>query len=69
MSKKPPNYRLYDEKIIMLRELGRTRQEIADELGLTKLQIKNWIFRYNKRQAEIAAEKGIVQLGGESLTA
>ena len=26
-----------------------TRQEIADELGLEKEQIKNWIARYNRR--------------------
>ena len=35
--------------IISLREAGLTRQEIADELGLTKVQIKSWINRYNRR--------------------
>ena len=35
--------------IISLREAGLTRQEIADELGLTKVQIKGWINRYNRR--------------------
>ena len=35
--------------IIAMREAGKTRQEIADELGLTKEQIKNWVSRYNKK--------------------
>ena len=35
--------------IIAMREAGKTRQEIADELGLTKEQIKNWVNRYNKK--------------------
>lgn len=34
---------VYESEIIRLREAGLTRQEIADELGLTKMQIKNWI--------------------------
>ena len=34
-----------------MREEGRTRQEIADTLGLEKEQIKNWINRYNREQA------------------
>lgn len=41
---------VYETEIIRLREGGLTRQEIADELGLDKIQIKNWINRYNKRQ-------------------
>lgn len=41
---------IYEPEIIRLREAGLTRQEIADELGLDKIQIKNWINRYNKRQ-------------------
>jgi transposase len=35
-------------QIIEKRQLGKTRQEIADDLNLTKKQIKNWINRYNK---------------------
>ena len=41
-----------EEEILRLREAGKTRQEIADELGLTKEQIKGWVKRYNRRQAE-----------------
>ena len=35
--------------IIAMREAGKTRQEIANELGLTKEQIKSWVNRYNKK--------------------
>jgi predicted ArsR family transcriptional regulator len=36
-------------EIQALREAGKTRQEIADELGLTKVQVKNWTNRHNKQ--------------------
>ena len=29
----------------------KTRQEIADAMGLTEKQVKDWITRYNRRQA------------------
>ncbi len=44
-----------EDQIIELRQIGKTRQEIADELGLTKQQIKGWIKRHNKSQARLAA--------------
>lgn len=40
-----------ETQIIAMREAGMTRQEIADELGLEKEQIKNWVARYNRRKA------------------
>ena len=40
-------------QIITMRETGMTRQEIADELGLEKVQIKNWVARYNRRKADL----------------
>ena len=49
-----------EEIIIAMREAGKSRQEIADELGLTKGQIKNWVTRYNKRKEKQA--KGIPTL-------
>ena len=38
-----------------MREVGATRQEIADRFGMSKVQIKNGINRYNRRQAKLAA--------------
>ena len=37
-------------RIVSMREAGMTRQEIADELGLEKEQVKNWVARYNRRK-------------------
>ncbi len=44
-----------EQIIIQLREEGKSRQEIADVLGFTKTQIKNWVNRYNRRQKKQAA--------------
>ena len=49
------NIRMHEEKIREMRTQGKTRQEIADELGLTKQQIKNWIWRSNRKAAREAA--------------
>ena len=38
-----------------MREAGATRQEIADHFGLTKKEVKDWITRYNRRQAKLEA--------------
>ena len=46
--------RLLENEIIEFRNAGKTRQEIADTLGLTKLQVKWWISRYNQRIMEDA---------------
>ena len=43
-----------EEQVISMRESGMTRQEIADELGLDKIQIKNCIYRYNCRRTQLA---------------
>ena len=42
---------VFEEEILSMRTGGKTRQEIADELGLSKRQIKDWICRYNRRVA------------------
>jgi len=44
-----------EQLIIQMRAEGRSRQEIADSLGLTKEQIKNWVRRYNQRLKKQAA--------------
>lgn len=49
------NIKAVETDIIKMRETRRTRQEIADELGLEKVQIKNWINRHNRAQARLAA--------------
>ena len=49
---------VYENEILEMRQEGKTRHEIAEHLGLTKTQIKNWINRYNRRQRQLAA--GIV---------
>ena len=43
-----------EEQVISMRESGMTRQEIADEPGLDKIQIKNCIYRYNRRRTQLA---------------
>ena len=47
----------YEPVIIRMREAGMTRQEIADELCLSKKQIENWVTRYNKRKAAIVSKQ------------
>ena len=49
------NIEQYEPLILQMREGGMTRREIADELGLTKAQIKRWINRYNHRQSQLSA--------------
>ena len=46
-----------EQQIVTMREVGMTRQEIADELGLTKEQIKGWIKRYNRRGRKFLQER------------
>ena len=43
-----------EEMVISMRESGMTRQEIADELGLDKIQVKNCVYRYNHRRTLLA---------------
>ena len=49
------NIKKFEAEIIEMREAGKTRQEIAEYLGLEKEQIKNWIRRHNREQARLAA--------------
>ena len=44
-----------EPELVSMREAGYTRQEIADKFGLEKEQVKNWIRRYNRQQAQLAA--------------
>ena len=47
----------YETVILAMRQEGRTRREIADELGLSVKQVEDWITRYNKRQALLLVGK------------
>ena len=49
------NIKVIGAEINAMRESGKTRQEIADHFGLNKIQIKNWINRYNKEVARMEA--------------
>ncbi len=56
MSKKKwTNIKILGPEINAMREAGKTRQEIADYFGLDKVQIKNWINRYNKEVKRTAS--------------
>ena len=62
----PRSYRnisLYEKEILELKEKGLTRQQIADKLGFTKEQVKNFIARYNAKQRKIAAGIAIHKKG------
>lgn len=48
----------YEKEILELREQGKTGREICEKFGFSKIQYKNFITRYNRRQEKIAA--GIV---------
>ena len=49
------NIKILGPEINVMREAGKTRQEIADHFGLDKIQIKNWINRYNKEVKRVEA--------------
>ena len=48
----------YEREILELKENGLTQREIAERLGFSKMQIKEFFHRYNRRQRNIA--QGIV---------
>jgi len=56
MKRKYTRIKIFEEQIIEMRAAGKTRQEIADKLGLTKEQIKEWVKRHNKRISETESE-------------
>ena len=53
--RKYTNIQVLEQEILRMRQGGATRQEIADRFGLSKSQIKNWINRYNHKQAKLEA--------------
>ncbi len=53
MKRKWTDIQALEPVILRMREEGRTRQEIADALGLEKKQVKGWVNRYNRRQEKL----------------
>ena len=47
------NIRKLEPEIIALRDEGKSRTEIAEELGLTWKQVDNWITQYNRRKTAV----------------
>ena len=58
MSRKYTKIKMFEPEIIAMRAAGKTRREIAEALGLEKVQIKNWINQHNKEQ--LRREAGIL---------
>ena len=56
MKRQYTHIKILESEIIKMREQGKTRQEIADTLGLTKTQIKNWVYRHT-REPEVFIPK------------
>lgn len=49
MARKWTDIQSAKQRILQMPKEGQTRQEIADSLGLEKVQIKAWITRCNRR--------------------
>lgn len=49
------NIKAIETEMIALRQAGKPRREIAEHFGLESSQIKNWVNRYNREQARLAA--------------
>ena len=45
----------YEDEILELKSQGMTQREIGSKLGFTRMQIKNFIRRYNEKQRKIKA--------------
>ena len=45
----------YEEKILRMREEGKTKREICEAFGFTMKQMTNFVTRHNLRQRKLAA--------------
>ena len=59
MARKYTHKKIQEARMIEMREAGKTRREIGEELGLSVKQIKNWINQYNKRETK--KESGLIK--------
>ena len=55
--------KVIEGEILAMKEAGKTRQEIADEFGLRKEQIKEAVKRFNRRQRAIEAGQALKARG------
>ena len=53
----------YEKEIIELKHNGYTGRAICEKFGFSKKQYENFITRYNRRQAQIAAGIAIKKKG------
>ena len=57
MPREYTHVKLIESQIIEMRKKGKCRREIAESFGLSIIQVKSCIARFNKRQKQM--EKGI----------
>lgn len=58
MKRNYTHVKVLENQILTMRAEGKTRKKIAQTLGLTKVQIKNWINRFNKKTEQIPKSRG-----------
>ena len=55
MAREYRHIKIYEKEIIELRKQGLTQRKIAEKLGFSKEQIKEFFHRYNRNQRKLAA--------------
>ena len=63
MSTKYRHIKQYEKEILELRNQGLTQREIAERLGFSKDQVKEFFHRYNRNQRKLAAGIAIKRKG------
>ncbi len=62
----PRSYRhisQYEKEVLDLKQKGYGRKAIAEKLGFTEIQVKNFLYRYNQNQRKINAGKSLHKKG------
>ena len=54
MSKEYGHIKQFENEILEMKSKGLTQREIADKLGFSKYQIKEFFHRYNKNQRKLS---------------
>ena len=55
MSREYRHIKQFEKEILEMKSKGLTQREIADEIGFSKYQIKEFFHRYNKNQRKLSA--------------